>query len=65
MLIQPILSFADFDDETVSIEKRKCVVVNARIHPGETNGSWMVQGVLEQLLVPNEKSAELRQLLKT
>ncbi|XP_066523257.1 cytosolic carboxypeptidase 2 isoform X2 [Hoplias malabaricus] len=29
---------------------RRAVVVTARVHPGETNGSWMMQGFLDFLL---------------
>lgn len=29
---------------------KKGVVVTARAHPGETNGSWMMKGLLDYLL---------------
>lgn len=33
------------DDQT-----KKAVVVTARVHPGETNGSWMMKGLLDYIL---------------
>lgn len=33
----------------IDISKRKYVVLSARVHPGETVGSWMMQGILDFL----------------
>ena len=35
------------------------VVISARVHPGETVGSWMMRGVLKFLTDPNNEEARL------
>ena len=34
----------------VHVQTKRCVVVSARVHPGETNGSWMMKGLLDFLI---------------
>jgi len=38
-------------------EKKKCVVLTARVHPGETVGSWMMRGLINFLTDPVDKEA--------
>ncbi|XP_026168193.1 cytosolic carboxypeptidase 2 isoform X2 [Mastacembelus armatus] len=40
--------------------RKKAVVVTARVHPGETNGSWMMEGFLDFLLGDSEDAQLLR-----
>jgi len=40
-------------------EQRKAVVLTARVHPGETNASWMMKGFLDFLL-SGSKEAKVR-----
>ncbi|XP_071360139.1 cytosolic carboxypeptidase 2 isoform X3 [Trachinotus anak] len=39
---------------------KKAVVVTARVHPGETNGSWMMEGLLDFLLGDSEDAQLIR-----
>lgn len=39
---------------------KRAVVVTARVHPGETNGSWMMEGFLEFLLGDSHDARLLR-----
>lgn len=39
---------------------KRAVVVTARVHPGETNGSWMMEGFLDFLLGDSEDAQLLR-----
>ena len=44
-LIHVYIYFAT-EEEAV---KKKGIVVSARVHPGETNSSWMMKGLLEYI----------------
>ena len=43
----------------VTVENRKCVVISARVHPGETVGSWMMKGVIDFLTDLSDPEAKL------
>jgi murein tripeptide amidase MpaA len=45
-----------------NMSKRKGVILTARVHPGESVGSWMMKGALDFLVDPDSAEAEyLRQ----
>ncbi|KRX08300.1 hypothetical protein PPERSA_01761 [Pseudocohnilembus persalinus] len=47
----PLLTITDFNSEkSIPLNTRKLIIMQARIHPGEANGSWLMHGVLEKLL---------------
>lgn len=41
------------------MSKRKCVIISARVHPGETVGSWMMRGVLKFITDPDNQEAKM------
>eukprot|EP00118_Oscarella_pearsei_P011887 m.83426 g.83426 ORF g.83426 m.83426 type:complete len:960 (+) comp36345_c0_seq11:27-2906(+) len=54
----PILTITD---PSVNFVFKKCVVVSGRVHPGETNSSWIVQGLIDFLLSADSRAQELRE----
>lgn len=52
----------NFTSNQDQIAERKCVIVCSRVHPGESNASYIVEGFLE-FIVSNDKDArQLRDL---
>eukprot|EP00750_Incisomonas_marina_P011877 INCI16428.3.p1 GENE.INCI16428.3~~INCI16428.3.p1 ORF type:complete len:848 (+),score=151.28 INCI16428.3:213-2756(+) len=45
----PLLTITSLDSDRQRISMRKGIVVTARVHPGETNASWMMKGVIDYL----------------
>ena len=42
------------------MSERRLVVLTARVHPGETNSSWIMEGLLDYLISDNFEAKELR-----
>ncbi|CAF0774359.1 unnamed protein product [Rotaria sordida] len=50
-------------DESVPMSEKKIVFITARIHPGETNSSYMMRGVLEFITSDDKVAQKLRSQL--
>ncbi|VDP16723.1 unnamed protein product [Schistosoma margrebowiei] len=54
---------SDTSDELTNINQRPYIILTCRVHPGESNSSWIIKGLIEQLLSnDNMKMNELRQM---
>ncbi|KAE9418681.1 hypothetical protein Angca_003198, partial [Angiostrongylus cantonensis] len=43
---------------TSEIAKKDCIFLCSRVHPGESNASWMMHGILETLLISSDPVVE-------
>ena len=55
-----VLIITNFNNDAESLKHRKGVVLTARIHSGETYGSWMIKGVIDTLTGPSLVAKLLR-----
>ena len=55
-----LLIITSFGNDYEEMKKRKGVVVSSRVHPGETNSSFMMKGVIDYLLGPSLGARMLR-----
>ena len=44
-----LLTITSFGGDAESLKHRRGVVVTGRVHPGESNASWMMKGALDFL----------------
>lgn len=56
----PLLTITDFSDGPAAVALRPFIVLSARVHPGETNASWMMRGLLDMLTSSAPVAVELR-----
>jgi len=56
----PLLTITDFTSGPAALAARPYIVLSARVHPGETNGSWMMRGVIDMLTSSAPIAVELR-----
>ena len=50
----------NFEAIPEDIVKRKAVIITGRVYPGETNSSFIVEGMLQYLLSDSEIAKKLR-----
>jgi hypothetical protein len=55
-----LLSVTDFTSSPQEVASRRVIVISARVHPGETNASWMMHGLLEALTSDSSEARQLR-----
>jgi len=55
-----IVTITSFDSDPEEIKKRRGIFLSARVHPGESNASWVMQGVLDYLLGQTHTAKVLR-----
>lgn len=55
-----MLIVTNFSSDPVDIAVRKSVILTARVHPGESNASWMMKGTIEFLIGDSENAKFLR-----
>ena len=56
----PLIEITDYNCSKDELDKRKMVVVWGRVHPGETNASWITHGILDYLLGNSQIAKGLR-----
>eukprot|EP00047_Mylnosiga_fluctuans_P022133 m.113982 g.113982 ORF g.113982 m.113982 type:complete len:1045 (+) comp9147_c0_seq2:36-3170(+) len=56
----PLLTVTTFGASAEDMARRKGVVITARVHPGETVGSWMMRGLIDFLTGPSLDAKVLR-----
>ncbi|XP_012141750.1 cytosolic carboxypeptidase 1 isoform X3 [Megachile rotundata] len=56
----PLLTITSLDSKSNPIENRKVIFLTSRVHPGESNASWVMHGTLEALLDNSAYATSLR-----
>jgi hypothetical protein len=49
-----LLLITNFTSKPEAIAERPAVILTARVHPGESNSSYMIEGVINYLLSEDE-----------
>eukprot|EP00347_Sterkiella_histriomuscorum_P016106 403354471 len=54
----PLITITDFQDR--KLDQKKIILINGRVHPGESNSSWIVHGLIQALLQNTSMARQLR-----
>lgn len=55
-----LITITSFCSDAAAIRSRRAVVLTARVHPGESNASWVMKGILDYLTGPSLDARILR-----
>eukprot|EP00927_Polykrikos_kofoidii_P060710 TRINITY_DN55630_c0_g1_i1.p1 TRINITY_DN55630_c0_g1~~TRINITY_DN55630_c0_g1_i1.p1 ORF type:complete len:955 (-),score=174.64 TRINITY_DN55630_c0_g1_i1:177-3041(-) len=55
-----LITITSFCSDPAAIRSRRAVVITARVHPGESNASWVMKGMLDYLTGPSLDARILR-----
>ena len=55
-----LLTVTSFSSDPESLKARKGILISARVHPGETQASWMMKGIIDYLTGPTLDARILR-----
>ena len=55
-----LLTVTDFTSPPAEVAARRVVVISSRVHPGESNASWMMDGLLEAVTADTPEAKQLR-----
>lgn len=56
----PMLTITDFGHSREEELRKKVIIITGRVHPGETNASWVVHGIIKFLLSKDKVADALR-----
>lgn len=59
----PVLTITDFSHSKYEENRKKVIIITGRVHPGESNSSWIVHGMIKFLLSQDKVAVELRKKL--
>lgn len=55
-----MLTITDFSHSRDEEMRKKVIIITGRVHPGETNASWLVHGIIKFLLSKDKVADALR-----